>query len=189
MAALDVAGRRHQGERPGLGQAPKFGQRVGGVAGGQLVGEAGRELVETLGAVAVPAAQLGRGRDVTQPPADAWIVLTEPARPHPVDQYPLAVVGIRVLVHPSDLHAATAAHEENGTTMTDRDPDAATTRDRLAELQRWEDSGAHWRVVARTSRSVTVALLTCDGGEEVDRFSSEDFRLLDYIGDRPNSEE
>jgi hypothetical protein len=34
---------------------------------------------------------------------------------------------------------------------------------------------------------VTVALLRCDGGEEVDRFTSDDPRLLDYIGERFNS--
>jgi hypothetical protein len=34
---------------------------------------------------------------------------------------------------------------------------------------------------------VTVALLRCDGGEEVDRFTSADPQLLDYIGDRFNS--
>jgi len=59
--------------------------------------------------------------------------------------------------------------------------------DRLAELQRWEDSGAVWSVVSRRGGRVTVALLRCDGGEEVDRFSSGDPRLLDYIGDRFSS--
>ena len=59
--------------------------------------------------------------------------------------------------------------------------------DRVAELQRWEDSGAVWSVVSRREGRVTVALLRCDGGEEVDRFISDDPRLLDYIGDRFNS--
>jgi hypothetical protein len=36
---------------------------------------------------------------------------------------------------------------------------------------------------------VTVALLRCDGGEEVDRFTSDDPRLLDYIGERFSSTE
>jgi hypothetical protein len=57
-------------------------------------------------------------------------------------------------------------------------------RDRVAELQRWEDSGAVWSVVSRREGQVTVALLRCDGGEEVDRFTSGDPQLLGYIGDR-----
>ncbi|HET7667320.1 MAG TPA: hypothetical protein VFK56_14880 [Mycobacterium sp.] len=61
--------------------------------------------------------------------------------------------------------------------------------DRAAELQRWEDSGAVWEVIARSRRSVTVGLLRCDGGEEVDRFTSDDPRLLEFIGDRRSSEE
>jgi hypothetical protein len=56
--------------------------------------------------------------------------------------------------------------------------------DRVAELQRWEEAGAVWSVVSRRDGRVTVALLRCDGGEEVDRFSSDDPRLFDYIGDR-----
>ena len=56
--------------------------------------------------------------------------------------------------------------------------------DRVAELQRWEDAGAVWSVVARKHDRVTIALLRCDGGEEVDRFISDDPSLLDYIGER-----
>jgi hypothetical protein len=54
-------------------------------------------------------------------------------------------------------------------------------RDRVAELVRWEDAGATWQVVSRTARGVTIALMRCDGGEEVDRFSSDDPRLLAYV--------
>jgi hypothetical protein len=61
--------------------------------------------------------------------------------------------------------------------------------DRSAELQRWEDSGAIWSVVSRKHDQVTVALLRCDGGEEVDRFTSDDPRLLEYIGERFSSTE
>ena len=61
--------------------------------------------------------------------------------------------------------------------------------DRTAELQRWEDAGAVWEVIARTGDSVTIGLLRCDGGEEVDRFTSDDPRLLDFIGDRRSSAE
>lgn len=54
--------------------------------------------------------------------------------------------------------------------------------DRVAELRRWEDAGATWQVVARNRNGVTVALLRCDGGEEVDRFTSDDPRLLEFVG-------
>ena len=61
--------------------------------------------------------------------------------------------------------------------------------DRVAELQRWEDSGAIWSVVSRKHDRVTVVLLRCDGGEEVDRFTSDDPQLLDWIGQRFSSTE
>ena len=61
--------------------------------------------------------------------------------------------------------------------------------DRAAELQRWQDSGAVWEVIARAGDSVTIGLLRCDGGEEVDRFTSDDPRLLAFIGDRRSSAE
>jgi outer membrane phospholipase A len=43
--------------------------------------------------------------------------------------------------------------------------------DRVAELQRWQDSGAVWQVIS------------------VDRFTSDDPQLLSFIGDRMTSEE
>lgn len=58
------------------------------------------------------------------------------------------------------------------------------TRDYVAELRRWEDAGAVWEVVAETTSGVTVALLRCDGGEEVDRFTSDDPRLREFVADR-----
>ncbi|MCW2648384.1 MAG: hypothetical protein JWP07_4493 [Pseudonocardiales bacterium] len=61
--------------------------------------------------------------------------------------------------------------------------------DRVAELQRWQDSGAVWEVISRKGRSVTVALLRCDGGEELERFTSDDPQLLEFIGDRLSSTE
>jgi hypothetical protein len=60
--------------------------------------------------------------------------------------------------------------------------------DRVAELQRWEDSGAIWEVRARRDDRLTVALLRCDGGEEVDRFTSADPDLLAFVGDRLSSQ-
>lgn len=54
-------------------------------------------------------------------------------------------------------------------------------RDYVAELIRWQDAGATWDVVAQTSHGVTIALMRCDGGEEVDRFTSDDARLLEFV--------
>ncbi|MEO9329624.1 hypothetical protein [Gordonia aurantiaca] len=59
----------------------------------------------------------------------------------------------------------------------------------LDDLRRWEDSGAGWRVVHRGPAGLTVALMRCDGGEEVERFVTDDPEILDHIGDRGSSEE
>ncbi len=61
---------------------------------------------------------------------------------------------------------------------------SAQDRDYVAELERWQDAGAIWELVARTSQGVTIALLRCDGGEEVDRFTSDDERLLEFVRHR-----
>lgn len=45
-------------------------------------------------------------------------------------------------------------------------------------LRRWEDAGGVWRVAMVGARGATVVLCRCDGGEEVDRFTSGDPRLL-----------
>ena len=41
--------------------------------------------------------------------------------------------------------------------------------DARATLDRWIASGGHWEVVGERGDVVTVALLTCDGGQEMDR--------------------
>ena len=61
--------------------------------------------------------------------------------------------------------------------------------DPIDVLQRWADAGAVWRVVERRRAGVTVALYWCDGGEEVDRISSTDPRLLRYLAGRSSSED
>ncbi|NLG46614.1 hypothetical protein [Gordonia sp. (in: high G+C Gram-positive bacteria)] len=48
----------------------------------------------------------------------------------------------------------------------------------LERLQRWEDNGADWGVVSLRTTAATIALLRCDGGEEVDRFTTTDPRVL-----------
>jgi hypothetical protein len=55
------------------------------------------------------------------------------------------------------------------------------TSDDLARLRRWEDAGGTWKVLGRFPAEAVVALLTCDGGEEIDRFRSADRALLDYL--------
>ena len=56
--------------------------------------------------------------------------------------------------------------------------------DDLERLRRWEDSGAQWSVAALRADSVTISMLRCDGGEEVDRFVSSDPRVLALCRDR-----
>lgn len=60
--------------------------------------------------------------------------------------------------------------------------------DEIAQLERWTDSGAHWRVLARTPTTVAIALVTCTGDEEVDRLVSGDPALLDWLGSRRSSD-
>lgn len=63
------------------------------------------------------------------------------------------------------------------------DDSTGCERDYVAELTRWVDSGATWQVVAHTRRGVTVALMRCDGGEEADRFTSDDPKLLAFVAE------
>ncbi|MDR2280009.1 MAG: hypothetical protein LBE07_04030 [Gordonia sp. (in: high G+C Gram-positive bacteria)] len=56
--------------------------------------------------------------------------------------------------------------------------------DDLVRLQRLEDAGAQWAVEALRADSVTISLLRCDGGEEVDRFTSTDPRVLALCRER-----
>lgn len=55
----------------------------------------------------------------------------------------------------------------------DETPDD-TPADPLAALRRWEEAGGVWRPLTLSADSATVGLYTCDGGEEVSRFSSAD---------------
>ena len=53
--------------------------------------------------------------------------------------------------------------------------------DPVEVLRRWEQFGAVWRVVHRTTGQAVVSLCRCDGGEEVSRLVSGDPRLLTYL--------
>ncbi|GGC84412.1 hypothetical protein GCM10011512_09060 [Tersicoccus solisilvae] len=57
----------------------------------------------------------------------------------------------------------------------------------LETLRRWDDAGGHWRVVGRSATGVTVALCRCDGGEELQRFTSDDADLLAWLGNRDDA--
>ncbi|MFD1826320.1 MULTISPECIES: hypothetical protein [Mumia] len=53
--------------------------------------------------------------------------------------------------------------------------------DDLEVLERWVRAGGTWSVVSRTARRATVALCRCDGGEEVDRLTSDDPAFLAHV--------
>jgi hypothetical protein len=61
--------------------------------------------------------------------------------------------------------------------------------DVVATLRRWEEAGGVWRVLARRPGTLTIALCRCDGGEEVDRLTSDSPDLIAYVGQRAGSEE
>jgi hypothetical protein len=74
-------------------------------------------------------------------------------------------------------------------TEPDKTADDATEPDVVAILQRWTDAGAIWRVVRRTPGSLEISLMTCTGGEEVDRLVSSDPALQAFVGERSSSED
>lgn len=67
----------------------------------------------------------------------------------------------------------------------DQEPEGTELVD---SLQRWQEAGAVWRVVHRLPEVVTVALLRCDGGEEVERLTSGEPTWLAFLADRDSSE-
>lgn len=60
---------------------------------------------------------------------------------------------------------------------------------RVDALRRWQEAGGVWRVVHREPSRATVALLTCAGGEEVERISGDEPAWLDFLADREGSED
>jgi hypothetical protein len=65
----------------------------------------------------------------------------------------------------------------------------ASGREQVSVLQRWQDSGAVWRVLQRNAERVTLGLFSCDGGEEMGRVTTSDPVVLEFVGDRTSSEE
>jgi hypothetical protein len=56
-------------------------------------------------------------------------------------------------------------------------------------VERWQSFGATWRVVSRTAGSVTLSLCRCDSGEEVQRLTSTNPELIEWLADRTSSEQ
>ena len=84
----------------------------------------------------------------------------------------------------SDLSRSTEGGNEDGT------EDAGRTGDELVRaLDRWQSSGAVWRVTQRRLSGVTVALLRCDGGEEVEQLTSDAPSWLTFLDGRDSSED
>jgi len=58
----------------------------------------------------------------------------------------------------------------------------------LEQLQRWQTSGGHWRVLADDGTTLTISMVTCDGGEEMAQLVSAERALREYVGPRRSSE-
>ncbi len=61
--------------------------------------------------------------------------------------------------------------------------DASGAGTDVERLSRWLAAGGDWRVIVRTPSSLTVALLTCDRGEEMDRIVSSDSSFVACVAD------
>jgi hypothetical protein len=61
----------------------------------------------------------------------------------------------------------------------------AGREDPVEVLQRWEQHGAPWRLVAIENGRAMVDLCTCYG-EPVDRLESDDPELLSFVRDAPS---
>ena len=72
----------------------------------------------------------------------------------------------------------------------DEDPnDDLAQRDLIAVLTRWQEAGAVWQVLAHSGSRATVALLRCDGGEEVERLSTAHPGTLRFLAGRSSSQD
>lgn len=55
-------------------------------------------------------------------------------------------------------------------------------------LERWAQFGGVWRVVALDDRAATVSMRRCDGGEEIQRLTTQDAALVAWLAQHPESE-
>src|SRR5207249_1518380 len=72
---------------------------------GELRMVAPAEVVGPLRVVAVPAAQLRRRGELAGPALDVGAISGEPPGPEPVDQHPVPIAGLRLLVDALHLEA------------------------------------------------------------------------------------
>ena len=61
--------------------------------------------------------------------------------------------------------------------------------DVVGRLERWRQFGGVWRVASRTPETVTISLCRCDGGEEVERLTSNDPSVLQWLAERTTNEQ
>jgi hypothetical protein len=63
--------------------------------------------------------------------------------------------------------------------------------DPLAVLRRWDQSGGGWRVALRAPGRLDLELLTCDGGEVMQRLTAAppDPELERHLGGRASSDD
>lgn len=54
-------------------------------------------------------------------------------------------------------------------------------------LERWAEFGGVWRVVASDEQAATVSLCRCDGGEEVQRLTTQEPDLVAWLAHHPES--
>lgn len=67
----------------------------------------------------------------------------------------------------------------------DENPEPSRT---LLKLQRWEGSGAIWRVTSRTDTRLRIDLVTCTGGQVMETVDSSDADVLAWVGSRDSSD-
>ena len=67
--------------------------------------------------------------------------------------------------------------------------DSDAGQDLVGALVRWQVSGGVWRVLDRRPSAVTVALLRCDAGEEVERITSGHPAWLTFLADREGNDD
>lgn len=60
-------------------------------------------------------------------------------------------------------------------------PHASGTAPDLARLERWIAAGGEWVAVDRSATGVTIALTSCDRGEEMDRIVSTDPAVIEFV--------
>ena len=51
----------------------------------------------------------------------------------------------------------------------------------LERILRWERAGGEFRLLDERDGAVTVSLLRCDAGEEIDRFISSEEDVRNYV--------